>query len=400
MFSYLIGTCESCHRQLIQQWDAFQKQNKPINERHYQIQVTSKPTSSNVVLSPGVVVSGLVPGSSAGKITISAQSMSQLAPFKQLFVCGLCTRDLLVNACTGGHNTHLAYAMMTEKQEGVITTSTGKPGTLKKLLLQTAVEVNLLPFVATPLTAPMLQQLQTMSDLGKVFLCADCFDKMRLVKITPQTGNEVLVTKIAHSVNGATAATAAAAAGSVNGTGLAIPTTSLINTVTTTTRPADKTAASPLTTPFDSSDLCQACGHNKADRLVETKETTGANGKVTPFFSFLASAADQLGRARICSACNLTLEMQWDGYESEFVPYHLRSFRLATPVLTAVGKRLPILANASAGASTSGANGGGTLVVLPNNGAGHVFMKAANEQQQQHLLLTTVNSARNVSNFV
>lgn len=61
---------------------------------------------------------------------------------------------------------------------------------------------------------------------------------------------------------------------------------------------------------------------------METKE----NSSKSPFFPFLRDPNEPNGRARICGACHLMLETQWDAFEAAYVSYNQRNYRLPSSI--------------------------------------------------------------------
>jgi len=198
--------CESCHRQLFQQWDVFQKANKPVTERFYQL---VRPTKPNSVLSfpfhhdqlSSVIGSTSVPSSTSSSVrtnnnhippisfqqsTAAALQVASVAT-KTLFVCVVCGKDLLLAAASvsianqpNTTNAHMAFSMVTEAPSANDATPNNSLVTsVKKVIVQSAQEVNLLPFLSTSSStypAALQQQLQLLLESGRVLACCPCFE--------------------------------------------------------------------------------------------------------------------------------------------------------------------------------------------------------------------------------
>lgn len=173
--SIFLGTCESCHRQLIQQWDSYQKSNKPINERHYQLVRSSKP---NTVLSfPFISDSAANTNSNNSRthIPIIVQPTTPATSSvlnKATFVCVVCGKDLLLSASNPMTNAmHTAFSLLTENDTSGATT-------IKKLVIPGAQEINLLPFLSPNINTLQQHQIQLLHDAGRVLVCYICFESI------------------------------------------------------------------------------------------------------------------------------------------------------------------------------------------------------------------------------
>lgn len=207
MYIFSLDVCESCHRQLLQKWEEYQKLKTPINERVYKL---TRSSNSNPVLKfsfhhdlhasssaasitnsvPAMVTSNTILRSSNHHIpSISLQSAAAIqaaATTKTLFSCVICSKDLLFSAAgvsvasqPNTTNAHLAFSMLTEVPSTPSESMAPGHTLLKKLIVQSAQELNLLPFLATstsPYSSPVQAQLQMLLESGRVLACFTCFE--------------------------------------------------------------------------------------------------------------------------------------------------------------------------------------------------------------------------------
>ena len=195
--------CESCNRQLLQQWDEYQKINKPVSERYYKLVRTSKP---NAVLSfpfhhdlqgsssSVSAITNSVPATATSNAVLrnhiipsisSTQILNAASTTKTLFSCVVCSKDLLLSAAqvsvsgqSHSSNAHIAFSMLTEMPTANDSVA-GNHTLVKKLIVQSAQELNLLPFLSNTnasFSASVQAQLQLLVESGRVLCCFSCFE--------------------------------------------------------------------------------------------------------------------------------------------------------------------------------------------------------------------------------
>ena len=457
-FSFIV-VCESCHRQLFQQWEVFQKANKPITDRFYQLVRSVKQQQTITTTSTAVTTQNLHQvmetsqsktrsssplvrcnsGSSSATAnifshnpsisqqqsgSIAITTASQLA--KQLFFCVICGKDLLYAAAQysmglvpPATNSHIAYSMLAEPDSMATPSLLNSVSSVKKLVVHSAQEMNLMPYLVVAsaasassnasatghqLTAATQQQLSNLVESGRLLCCFGCFEAVTsqcsgvnvasaaVSNLPPNVSiinsNNIhsdnvgsVVRTVRDSLNGMHYCSFFSSKFSYlspqqshfsgNLKSSKLESSHLVNINATEITPTT-TAAVATITGSQPPDLCLGCQYNKAQRFVETKETSSKD----PFFPFLRDSNDLHGRARVCGACHLMLETQWDAFEAGYVPYSQRSYRLPS-------------ANSSIGSSLSlSSTTSSTLTPVSTNS----FL-ITTKRSSTNSLLTSTNSA-------
>ncbi|KAJ6220171.1 hypothetical protein RDWZM_005983 [Blomia tropicalis] len=300
-----VGVCDSCHGQLMRQWEMYQKSNTnhPVQDRHYTLVtsnktnsyrfstqyaldqlVNSKPTiSSNVSIKNNhIPISASSSHQTPDAVALQAATMAA----KNMFHCSICNVDLMLAAAKvvvgNKPNTTNALISISMMQE------TDPISSQKSLRLQTAQELDLNQFLTpsgTALPENLQKQLQNLIATGRKLTCYPCFESFASRNNPNDRSHQ-------ESING------------------------------NLTKSSSHESSSNEVVNYE---MCVACQQNKAQILVETKE----NAK-DPFFPFLRDPSEPNDRAKLCGACHLILETQWDAYEAGYVPYHQRTYRLST----------------------------------------------------------------------
>lgn len=178
---------------MVSQWDIHQKANKPIIERQYHLVRGSKLSSStqnSVISGPTIVAqnnnnnNNLSPVNNSitnnnvnstnnrNNVSPLSQSFASIVAANRTFICVICRKDLLsianFNQSNGTHQT--AYSVLMEL-DSVPTFG------VKKLIVQSAQEINLRPFLssATPMHP---NQLQLLHENNRVLICNPCFEQI------------------------------------------------------------------------------------------------------------------------------------------------------------------------------------------------------------------------------
>ncbi|UXI18870.1 hypothetical protein NH340_JMT04813 [Sarcoptes scabiei] len=321
-----INVCESCHHQLILQWDNHQKTNKPILERKYQITKTLKCSidngdSSHILLGQNTDHIIATPIASSNSLMNTNNRNNHVSPISQSFVslvaanktftCEICNKDLILNASSDPtQSSQVAFSVSTGNE------TVGNVNT-RKLIIQSAQEISLLPFLSTS-TSLQMSQLQLLHENDRVLICSPCYETIssRSIISNNNESNNFQIqflkpdqiikgasflpynTKEAHSLN--------------EGISAKVSSNALINLSN------EDLSSNKL--------LCSACKQHKFQYLVETKENTSKK----PFFPFLHNPNEANDKARLCAPCHLMLETQWDAYENSYVPYNQRVYRLSS----------------------------------------------------------------------
>lgn len=174
---------------MVSQWDIHQKANKPIIERQYHLVRGAKisPSTQNSVISgPAIVAQNNVSPVNTMTNNVNStnnrnnappisQSFASIVAANRTFICVICRKDLLSIANLNQSNsTHqIAYSVLTEldtvPNSGVLMT--------KKLIVQSAQEINLRPFLSSA-TSMYPNQLQLLHENNRVLICSPCFDQI------------------------------------------------------------------------------------------------------------------------------------------------------------------------------------------------------------------------------
>lgn len=342
---------------MIQQWDIFQRCNKPIDERHYQLVRPSPLPPAPASLEPNNSIvnastpTGILPQATA---TISSPACARN---RTLFQCIACGKDMLLHASIinsqqqtvtgpGSGKTCLAYSMLIDVDNGqhappppVGAGNGPAPNNTKRLIMSSAQEVNILPFLSPSYTPVQQHQLQSWHETGRVLVCFECFksiaakfDAIHHAQQAQQQASSSANGGGVPLVNGLIQHQAIGQLVQTNGLGKSILSSGangagpmMMIKCTSAPPPVAQAVALPSNTPSaaDGSLLCFACGQHKASHLVETKE----NAQNKPFFPFLRDQADSGRLAHLCGVCHLMLETQWDAFEAAYIGYPHRTYR-------------------------------------------------------------------------